>query len=204
MRALVLVMGVMTAAAHAEKPVTLVARTTSVELFVPVKRETWTLRIDENDHATLERVQEDADLPAEKPAPKPRLEDAARRGEALAKNLEWKPSLSETYEGDVKRGKERMSLKLGTVLLDCSRRKMTVHPAGAKLGLPAGSKECGDVKLKWAEPTGSKPVEVLKCMLQGGDDSLDSQLSFGPVPGVDHVIEEDDCAGGDGLRLLPP
>ncbi|MFT3837624.1 MAG: hypothetical protein QM723_11570 [Myxococcaceae bacterium] len=202
MRGLTGIAVLLAAMAYAEKPATLVARTTKVELFVPVQRETWTLRIDDADHAVLERVQEAADPPVVKPADKLSLADATARAEPLLKGLKWKASLTEKYEGSVTRGKERFVLQLGTVKLDCSARKFGVRSPAAKLVVPPG-KKCGDLTLKWADGSPTK-VEVTKCMLRGGDDSLESQLSFGEVPGIEHVIEEDDCASGDGLKLLGP
>lgn len=200
MRGITAFLLLLAAVADGEKPATLIARTTKVELFVPVQRETWTLHIDDTDHAVLERVQEAVDPPVVKPANKLTLEEATARSEPLLKSLKWKTSLTEKYEGAVTRGTERFIVKAGEVKLDCSTRKFGVRSAAAKLVVPPG-KKCGDLTLKWADGSPAK-VEVTKCMLRGGDDSLESQLSFGEAPGIEHVLEEDDCAAGDGLKLL--
>jgi hypothetical protein len=83
----------------------------------------------------------------------------------------------------------------------CAPHTYDVAPADAVRAPSPDGPECGDAG-RWSKPT--RPREVLACGGLADDDPelLEGIFAFAPAPGIEHLVVDDDCVAGGGLRAI--
>jgi hypothetical protein len=121
-------------------------------------------------------------------------------------NDSWLPGTQSLYLGTATDDGKTLTLTLaaGTdkLALTCTRDKLEVATANA-VRKPRAKKsktdECGDTGV-WS-PAKTKSLAVLSCK----DARYDAPMIFGPAPGIEYLVVNDDCKmQGGGYRQIAP
>jgi hypothetical protein len=196
------------------QPSALVARRTSVQMFLPVSRVTWTLTLSPDKRtAQLHQVTERAQLRGKTDEDRQvlarelnRHQDSAgwTQAQGLLKDVSWVVTADQSVSGVVEWKKESFSLQTegsSPIKLECRAARVRAFPAEAKLVPPPGPKECAEYELQW-RPAQAAGVRAYECESKGETWDPTWPATFAEAPGLELVDEEDSCTGGSGLRRM--
>jgi hypothetical protein len=135
--------------------------------------------------------------------------NATSGGELPSRVADWHETSVRTFLGSVTLDGDERLLELreaGTELVwrwSCTPHTYDVAPADAVREATPDGLECGDPG-RWSKPT--RPTAILACgdLAAADPEQLEGIFAFAPAPGVEHLVVDDDCVSGDGLRAIAP